>query len=396
MKKRFSLKTVIALMLAASALTCLLMLVLAARQLGFGTELFTGIRTYIALRRDIDEVFIGDYDGKNVSEAALAAAVEALDDRWSYYLTPEEYADYLDASLNQYSGLGINVSKHEDGGLAVLDVFAGSSAEKAGIVTGDIITVIDGTALTADMTLSEATALIDRELGQTVRLTLLGADGMTRETDVEFAIVETNPVSYALIDGDIGYIQIENFEAGAAEGFNDAVDTLLDDGAKSFIYDVRNNRGGRVSELKLILDRLLPECEIFISVEKTGEEDVSYSDADEFTSPSVVLVNNYSFSAAEYFAAVLQEYDYATIAGQATTGKSRSQITLTLPDGGALHISSGEYLTPNRVSLTEQGGIMPDVLTEMSEEDTAALYRGVLEKEDDVQLGEAIEILKTT
>ncbi len=396
MKKQFSLKTVIALMLAASALTCMLMLFFVARQLGFGTALYDEIRTYTALRRDIADEYIGDYDSKSVSEAALSAAVEALDDRWSFYMTPEEYAEYINSSNNQYSGLGINVSLDEEtGGLIVLSVFSGSSAEKAGIVAGDIITVIDDTPLTAEMTLSDATALIDRELGQTVHLTLLGTDGTTREIDVEYTLIETNPVSYELLDGNIGYIQIENFEAGAADGFADAVEALTDDGAIAFIYDVRNNRGGRVSEMRQILDRLLPECEIFISVEKDGEEYISYSDESALDLPAVVLVNAYSFSAAEYFAAVLQEYDYATIIGQATTGKSRSQITLTLPDGGALHISSGEYLTPDRISLTEQGGIVPDIEIEMSDEDTGRLYAGMLEHADDSQLLKAINMLAT-
>ncbi len=395
MKKNFSLKTVIALMLTASALTCTLTVALVAVRLGFGTDLYGEIRTYIALRHDIQEEFIGDYDSGAVSDAALTAAVDALDDRWSFYMTPEAYADYLAASNNQYSGLGVSVSKDEaTGGLIVQDVFAGSSAETAGVLIGDIITAIDDTTLTADMTLTDATALIDREVGQTVRLTLLGADGAEREVEATYAVIETNPVSYEMLDGNIGYVFIENFEAGAAEGFLDAVDTLVNDGATSFIYDVRNNRGGRVSELKKILDRLLPECEIFVAVEKNGQEDISYSDETALELPAVVLVNGYSFSAAEYFAAVLQEYDYASVVGQNTTGKSRSQITLTLPDGGALHISSGEYLTPNRVSLTEQGGIRPDIKIEMSDEDTASLYAGLLDRADDHQLQKAIELMK--
>jgi carboxyl-terminal processing protease len=198
-----------------------------------------------------------------------------------------------------------------------------------------------------------------------------------------------------MLEGNIGYIKIENFEAGAADGFKDAVEELVGDGAASFIYDVRNNRGGRVSELRQILDRLLPECEIFVAVDKDKNEDISYSDETSL-GPAGVRVNGYSYSAAEYFAAVLQEYGYATVVGEPTTGKSRSQITLTLPDGGALHISSGEYLTPNRVSLTEQGGIRPDVEIVLSDEDNALLYAGTLDSTDDSQLQKAIELLSAS
>ncbi len=118
------------------------------------------------------------------------------------------------------------------------------------------------------------------------------------------------------------------------------------------------------------------------------------SDQDNVKLPSVILVNRFSFSAAEYFAACLSEYDYAVAVGQQTTGKNRSQITLPLPNGGALHISSGEYLTPNRVSLTEQGGFAPAYVIPMSDEDNALLYSGSLDPSKDIQLQKAIEILK--
>jgi carboxyl-terminal processing protease len=394
MKKQLSLKAAAALMLCASALTCVLLLVFFGLYLGVGTDLFGEIRTYITLRRDIKQEYIGDYDGKAVSEAALSAVVTALGDKWSYYMTPEEYQEYLNSSNNQYSGLGISVKKDDaTGGILVMDVFEGSSAAKAGILEGDSITAIDGKDITK-LTLKDATALIDRQLGQTVKLTILGKDGKTREITAEYTIIETHPVSSELLSGDIGYIKIKNFEGSAADEFIKAADDLVKQGAKSFVFDVRNNGGGRVSELKKILDYLLPSCDIFIAVEKNGKEDVSVSGSSAVKLPSVVLVNSYSYSAAEYFAACLQEYKYASVVGQHTTGKNRSQITLELPDGGALHISSGEYLTPHRVSLTKQGGITPDVQLELSEADNILLYNGALDAAKDTQLQKAIEILK--
>jgi carboxyl-terminal processing protease len=394
MKKHFSLKTVIALMLCASALACVLLLAFIGLYLGLGTDMFGEIRTYIALRRDIRDEYIGTYDGKAVSEAALSASVMALGDQWSYYMTPEEYRDYLNSSNNQYSGLGISVTKDENtGGISVMSVYAGSPAEKSGIAAGEIITAVDGTDITG-MALSDATALIDRQLGQTVLLTIKGTDGSTRDVTVEYALIETNPVQYELLDGAVGYIQIKNFEGGAADEFISAADDLIGQGAQSFVFDIRNNGGGKVSELRKMLDYLLPACDIFVAVDKSGNEDVLVSGPENVKLPSVVLVNAYSYSAAEYFAACLREYEYATVVGQQTTGKNRSQITLVLPDGGALHISSGEYLTPNRVSLTEQGGLTPDVEIVLSDADNGLLYSGRLDDTKDTQLRKAIEILK--
>jgi carboxyl-terminal processing protease len=168
---------------------------------------------------------------------------------------------------------------------------------------------------------------------------------------------------------------------------------LVGQGATSFIFDVRNNPGGKVIEMKQILDYLLPECNIFVAVQKGGKEDVSTSGPEQLDLPAVVLVNRFSFSAAEYFAAVLQEYDYADVVGEHTTGKNRSQITIELSDGGALHISSGEYLTPNRVSLTEQGGIAPDYALSLTDDDNAALFAGQLEQSKDTQLQKALELI---
>lgn len=394
MKKQIAIKTAVALMLLASALTCILLLGGLALYFGLGTDLYDGLRTYVELRRDIKNVYIGDCNDKEVSAAALSAAVAALGDKWSYYMTPEEYRDYLNASNNQYSGIGISVKKDDTaGGIAVISVYKGSSAESSGIVAGDVITAVNAKDVTK-MALSEATALIDGQIGQTVKLTLLGADGKTRELDVVYALINTNPVSYELLSGSVGYIKIKNFEGGVSDAFIKAADELIGQGAKSFVFDVRNNGGGKVSELKKMLDYLLPSCDIFVAVEKSGREDVSVSGPENVKLPSVVLVNGNSYSAAEYFAAVLQEYGYASVIGQHTTGKNRSQITLPLPDGGALHISSGEYLTPRRVSLSDKGGIMPDVEAVLTEEDNALLYSGQLEKAKDTQLQKALDVLK--
>jgi carboxyl-terminal processing protease len=394
MNRQFGTKTVIALMLLASALTCVI--IAAAAWISFGTdaELLGELRTYFELRKNIEELYIGDYDSKEVSQAALSATVESLGDTWSYYLSPEEYEEYINTSNNQYAGIGISVIEDEaTGGIKIKMVYPGSAAEQAGLKAGDVIMAVDGTDVTK-MEFYDATDLIGGEIGDTVTLTILDAEGSTRDVEVVYSLIDTNPVSYELLEGGIGYIAIEDFESSAADEFIAAAEELMSQGAKSFVFDVRNNGGGRVTELKRMLDYLLPEGEIFIAIGKNGAESIAESDAACIEMPAVVLVNNYSFSAAEYFAAVLGEYDYATVVGQQTTGKNRSQVTVELPDGGALHISSGEYVMPNRVSLYDQGGLTPDVEITMTDEQYGLLYNEQLLKEDDIQLQKAIELLK--
>jgi carboxyl-terminal processing protease len=212
---------------------------------------------------------------------------------------------------------------------------------------------------------------------------------------VVYDYIQIDPIWYEMLEGEngIGYVIIENFESGAADGFISAVDDLLSQDARAFIFDVRGNGGGAVSEMTRILDYLLPEGEIFIAVDKDGKERVTTSKADFIDKPAVVLVDRYSFSAAEYFAATLGEYDYAPSVGEQTTGKNRSQTTHRMKNGGALHISSGMYLTRNRISLFDVGGLTPDHEIALSDEKFNQLLSGNLPLGEDDQLQFAISLL---
>ena len=169
-----------------------------------------------------------------------------------------------------------------------------------------------------------------------------------------------------MINGNVGYIRIANFESGAAQSSISAIESLLTAGAEYFVFDVRTNPGGLLSELTTLLDYLLPGVDIFVSVDKSGEETVVTSNNVCLDMDMCVLVNADSYSAAEFFAAALQEYGWATIVGEHTTGKGRSQQTFELSDGSALHLSTAKYLTPKRVDLSEQGGVAPDIEVALS------------------------------
>ena len=383
------------LMLLASALTCLILALTIGRELGLFSDRFRFVREYSALLATIDELYIGEYDMLDVSVAAKRAAVLALRDRWSRYLTPAEFAEYLNRAGNVFPGIGINAGIDEDtGGMKVLYVFRGSGAYNAGLVIGDVITGIDENDITA-LEFIDMRALLARPLGDTVDLSVLRADGITRTITVEFSLVFSDPVSHEMLDGGIGYIALANFEAGSADGFIAAVDELIEQGARGFVFDVRGNNGGRVVELSRILDRLLPPGEIFIGVDASGEEAIIRSGPGTIDIPAVVIVDEHSFSAAEYFAAQLREFEYAYIIGEQTTGKSRSQITVPLPCGGALRISSARFLTKNRIDLYEVGGVTPDYLVSLTDEEFALFRAGELPKDIDPQFQQALAVLDT-
>lgn len=315
----------------------------------------------------VEHTYIGEADAQTVADAGFSAMVASLGDRWSYYMTAEQYESYQDHSANQYTGIGITLNKQEDGGLMISDVAEDSPAARAGMTVGLRLESLDGAPVTG-MTVQELSAAI-REIEGAFTLTAVDADGAEHSFTLSTEKVFSDPVSFELLPGDIGYIKLKNFDDGSADGTKAAIGTLLEQGAKGLIFDVRDNGGGYVSELTKILDALLPEGEIFVSVNEDGKEKPTTSDEDCVKLPMAVLVNASSYSAAEYFAAVLQEYDAASVVGVPTTGKGRSQINVVLPDGSAVHISSKRYLTPSRTDLSEVGGIVPDVVVEMDETD---------------------------
>ena len=342
----------------------------------------------------ITERFIGEADQTHMEDAAAAAMVDSLGDRWSYYIPADEYAAYMEQMNNAYVGIGVTITVMEDNsGFEIMEVTPGSSAEEAGLQVGDVIIAIEGQS-TAGMTTTEGRDLVRGDEGTTVKLTLDRA-GERIELDVERRKVMVPVATWQLLDGGIGLITIENFDARCAKETIAAIEAVMAEGADKLIFDVRNNPGGYASELVDLLDYLLPEGPLFRTVDYTGRESVDSSDAKCLDVPMVVLVNGDSYSAAEFFAVALKEYDAAVVVGEQTVGKGYFQNTLELGDGSAVGLSVGKYYTPKGVSLAEVGGLTPDVHVEVDAEMAAQIYAGLLEPEDDPQILAAMKALET-
>lgn len=320
--------------------------------------------------------FVGEYDEKDMVDGALRGMVDALGDRWSTYLSAEEYAAMNQRRENQYIGVGLTYLAREDGTMAVQEVTDGGPAQKAGVAAGDVIVAIDGTDLTAENR-SELVTHLQGEPGNRAELTLLGSDGTRRTVTVILETIESDPVEYEMLEGDVGYVRLANFYHNSSQRFQEATDELMAQGAKGFIFDMRSNPGGYVSELTDLLDYLLPEGPIFTEYTKEGKVEVVESDASCVDLPMVVLVDANSYSAAEIFAAQLQESVDAGLVGQVTSGKGYYQQAFALPNGGAMNISTGRYSTGGGQSLRGVG-LTPDIL----------------EDDPETQLEKAIELLR--
>ena len=343
------------------------------------------------LSRLIEERFIEDVDMAQAEDAAAAAMVASLGDRWSYYLTADEYVSHMEQMNNAYVGIGVTISGTEDGaGVEVLKVEPSGPAAEAGIQVGDVIVGVEGQNV-AGMTTAELRNLVRGEEGTFVMLTVNRA-GETIEASVERRTVQTAVATGQMLDNQIGLVTIANFDSRCASESIAAIEGLIEQGVEGLIFDVRNNPGGYKDELVKLLDYLLPEGPLFRSEDYQGTVLVDESDEKCLEIPMAVLVNEESYSAAEFFAAALSEYHWATVVGTQTSGKGYFQVTYRLDDGSAVGLSIGKYTTPNGVSL-QAVGIIPDLVTEVDENTDYQIYAGILTPEEDPQIQAAVKAI---
>jgi carboxyl-terminal processing protease len=339
----------------------------------------------------IDERFIGEVDQAAIEDAAARAMVDALGDRWSYYLSAQEYQDYKEQMANSYVGIGITIQVTEDGkGYLITKVNEGGPAEAAGLLPGDRMVAVAGQSV-LDKDTTETRDLVRGKEGTFVDITVV-RNGEEMTFPVERKQVQTPVATAKLLDNHVGLITIVNFDSRCADETIDAIEEMLDQGADALIFDVRFNPGGYAKELVKVLDYLLPKGDLFRTVNYKGDVSVDTSDAKCLEIPMAVLVNGSSYSAAEFFAVALSEYEAAVVVGEKTCGKGYYQVTMELNDGSAVGLSIGEYFTPKGKNLAGIG-ITPDVEIPVDEETAAAIYAGTLDPMEDPQIQAALEAL---
>ena len=351
----------------------------------------TGTGKLDRLENLIQERYIGEADGEAMEDAAAAAMVKATGDRWSYYIPASQYEAHKEQSENAYVGIGITIQQAEDGsGFLIVMVNQNGPAQEAGIQVNDLLIAVEDQDV-REMTADQVRELIRGETGTKVSLTVM-RQGEHQTLAVERRRIESAVATGQMLTDGIGLVKISNFDERCASESIAAIQKLQQEGAKKIIFDVRNNPGGYAEELVKLLDYLLPEGDLFRSVSYDGTEKVDTSDADCLDMPMAVLINGSSYSAAEFFAAALQEYQAATIVGEPTVGKGVYQTTISLGDGSAVALSTGKYFTPKGNSLTDVG-VIPDVRVDVDEETAEKIYYGTLGYADDLQIQAAIQVL---
>ena len=339
----------------------------------------------------IDLYYNDEYDANDVRDAIYEGTLSGLGDPYSVYYTADDYKDLQISTSGNYYGIGAGLSQNaKTMEVTVLKVYEGTPAEDAGLEDGDQILKVDDVEATS-MELSNLVKKIRGEEGTTVHLQIYReSSGETLEVDVKRANVDLPSVSYEMLDGGIGYIQISKFQSNTAKQFKAAVKDLQSQNMKSMIVDVRSNPGGLITSVVDILDQILPEGTVVYTEDKYGKRENYTSDSNCLKLPIAVLVNENSASASEIFAGAIKDYNYGTLIGVKTFGKGIVQTVYPLEDGDAIKITTAKYYTPNG-NYIHKVGITPDIEVEYN-------YSGPkdekYDKKYDNQLQKAIEVLQ--
>jgi carboxyl-terminal processing protease len=302
-------------------------------------------------------------DVSKLSQAGVDGTLEALDDPYTVYLTPKENRALQMTESGQYSGIGASLQK-KSGGLVITNVFPGSPAAKAGLKPGDVILTADGKAV-ADEDLDAAVARIKGDEGTTVRLEVRPKGGdTTREltlTRRRIEIPQTSKKMEKAGDVKVGYVRLFSFAELAARDVRSDVDALAERGAQAFVFDLRYNPGGLLTQAvdvsNVFMQGLVTTTEGYNSPSEayTAEGPVATD------KPMVLLVNEYSASASEIVTGALKDSDRATVVGTRTFGKGLVQTVVRMGGGSALKLTIAVYLTPDGTDINKKG-IVPDIV----------------------------------
>ena len=334
----------------------------------------------------ISEYFLDEYDEAELESGMLEGYVSGLEDPYSVYYDEEDTQALLESVQGEYSGIGAVLSQDiETGVITMIRIYEDSPAMKAGLKDGDVLYKVGDIEVTGE-DLSEMVTHIKGEKGTEVELTIY-RDGVADPITVT-AIrdeIEIETVTYEMLDDQIGYIAISEFEEKTCGQYDEAIADLAAQGMKGLIVDLRNNPGGSLSAVCDITDVMVPEGLIVYTEDKNGEKTEYPSTSEEvFDKPLVVLVNGNSASASEIYAGAIQDHGIGTIVGTQTYGKGVVQSVFDLKDGTCLKLTVSEYFTPNGRTIHGEG-VTPDVVVEYEVDEK--------NPEKDNQLEKAIEVL---
>lgn len=361
MGKKITLGTAITLIIIAVAITVSLTMVLALRNFNEKVSGITERENMFAKFTEIDNYVRqnrNDIDEEKLMDGVAKGYLSGIDDPYALYMSAEAYSAYVAASSQTVAGVGITASMDSDGYMLVGKVYDGSTAASAGILPGDLIIKVDDINLSAD-TYSDAEALLIGEAGTKVTLKVR-RDGEDTEMEITRRVLTPTNVTAVPYDN-YYYIRVDDFTESTPDQFSKAVEKAISAGAQYLVFDVRSVSSGLISSAATILDRLVGSGDMLYVEYNDGSKETLYtSNSRETDIPMVVLVNEGTSGAAEFFAAGLRDFDKAKIVGTQTAGVGSLQKIYKLDDGSAIQLTIGKYYLANSETAWEGTGITPD------------------------------------
>ena len=393
MGKKITLGTAITLIIIAIAITISLTMVLALRNFNEKVSSITERENMFAKFTEIDNYVRqnrGDIDEEKLMDSVAKGYLSGIDDPYALYMSAEAYSAYVAASSQTVAGVGISASMDSDGYMLVGKVYEGSTAASAGILPGDLIIKVDDINLSAD-TYADAEALLIGEAGTKVTLKVR-RNGEDTEMEITRRVLTPTNVATIAFDNHY-YIRVDNFTESTPDQFSKAVEKAISAGAQYLVFDVRSVSSGLISSAATILDRLVGSGDMLYVEYNDGSKETLYtSNSRETDIPMVVLVNEGTSGAAEFFAAGLRDFGKAKIVGTQTAGVGSMQKTYKLDDGSAIQLTIGKYYLANSETAWEGVGINPDHAVSLGYvADFSNL--STIDPSIDTQLAKAIEVV---
>ena len=310
----------------------------------------------------LESFYFGDVDDETAKDNIYKAYLSSYGDKYTMYYTADEYKALKESTNGKFYGIGAVCQLSGEGGVLLVDVYDNGAGYQAGLRSGDRVVNVDGRDITG-MELSSAVALIKGDKGTSVTLEVIRGTERLTFSAVRDA-VEAKKVSYTLLDNNIGYLSISQFEEVTTKQFKAAVEDLQSQGMKGLVIDIRNNPGGLLDTVVGMLKYMLPDGLIVYTEDKQGNrKEYKGQDNDEFNLPLAVIVNGNSASASEIFAGAIQDYGKGTIIGTQTYGKGIVQTVKPLTDGSAIKFTIAKYFTPKGQDIHGKG-VTPDMVVE--------------------------------
>lgn len=332
--------------------------------------------------------YLFDVELTDIESSIYKGFVDGLGDEYSVYYTPEEFSQLMEDTSGKYSGIGAIVTQdRETKVIKILKVFEGSPSKEAGLLPNDILYKVDGVEIANEDLDLLVKKYIRGEEGSSLTLTVLRGEHFD-EVDLKITrrYIEVPTVEYKMLEDNIAYIQVSQFDTVTDEQFESAVNKALSEGAKAINIDLRNNPGGDLETVINMLDLVLPDGMVMYTKDKYDNESKYYSDdGKQIEVPMNVLVNEYSASASEVFTGAFKDFKYGNVIGKKSFGKGIVQEVIPFANGGGLKITTQHYYTPSGFDLHKKG-ITPDIEVDMKISD--------INTDKDIQLQEAIKDLK--